>query len=178
VLNIPEGQLWTFHNRTGELRISFFMTWRSNSTRQKRNDSVYFKLLQPTILRSWQLLSWSRKSLPFMEPEGLKPTLVPILSQMNPINMLTPYLRYILKLPSHLRPFRFPDYRFCMHFSFLQFTLRVSPISSSLIWSFWRFLVKNTNHKAHHCVTASRILSFLHYYIYLCNMLPPCKILR
>jgi len=54
------------------------------------------------------LLSWSRNSVPFMEPTGAclvcnSPLLDSNLSQMNPVHILIIYyLRYILMLSSHL----------------------------------------------------------------------------
>jgi len=48
-----------------------------------------------SFLRSWQSLSWSRNSSPFMEHEGSRPcsqepVTVPILSQMNPVQTFSP----------------------------------------------------------------------------------------
>jgi hypothetical protein len=58
------------------------------------------------FLRSCQLCSYSRTSQHFMQPEGSLPcSLVPILSQINPIHSIPSYpsIRSILILSTHLR---------------------------------------------------------------------------
>jgi hypothetical protein len=115
------------------------------------------KIVRGKYLRLWKLnISNSHSSsqkIPYLlrKPSlnyryHSNPPLNPLLSDMNPVQILTPhFLKFrlhiiLVLLNGNFRP------KYCTHFSFLPCMLHVIPISSSLIWSPLGYLVKRTNY--------------------------------